>query len=336
MRTLLPSVAAGAAGHLAYKYLEPRKVRWHLVLLVLVPLSLTSSLFPHYSSVILAAIVAWSSYVIVLVIFTIAYRLSPPHPLARYPGPFICKLTKMHFALVSTGGRQHIYYHELHRHYGDIVRTGPNELSFCTPELIVPMVGPRGMPKAEFWDGQFGEPEQKIFRSLVGIRDPQKHAKIRRIWARGFTPEALRSYHPILNKRVSNLISHFDARVARGQTIDLSKWISYFTYDVMSDIAFGDDIEMMQHQDSMGFWKTMEEAMPTGMVLAHIPWLTNFVYKVPGVARKIKIFRESARQRVLRRLERGSTTQDLFYHLMDEGKLDPTPPAIEQVLVMRL
>ncbi|KAG6893790.1 hypothetical protein C0992_008619, partial [Termitomyces sp. T32_za158] len=80
---------------------------------------------------------------------------------------------------------------------------------------------------AQVWDGQFGEPEQKIFRSLVGIRDPQKHAQVRRVWARGFTPEALRSYHPILNKRVSNLISHFDARV--GQKLDLSKWISYFT-----------------------------------------------------------------------------------------------------------
>ncbi|KAG6902335.1 hypothetical protein C0995_001372 [Termitomyces sp. Mi166 len=89
------------------------------------------------------------------------------------------------------------------------------------------MLGPRGMPKAEFWDGQFGEPEQRVFRSLAGIRDPHKRVQIRRIWARGFTPEALRSYHPILNKRVRDLISYFDARV--GQTIDLSKWISYFT-----------------------------------------------------------------------------------------------------------
>lgn len=76
----------------------------------------------------------------------------------------------------------------------------------------------------QVWDSQF---EQKVFRSLVGIRDPQKHAHMRRIWSRGFTPEALRSYHPILNKRVRNLIGHFDVRV--GQNIDLSKWISYFT-----------------------------------------------------------------------------------------------------------
>ncbi|KAG6902334.1 hypothetical protein C0995_001371 [Termitomyces sp. Mi166 len=100
----------------------------------------------------------------------------------------------------------------------------------------------------------------------------------------------------------------------------------------MSDMAFGDDIEMMQNQDSMGYWKTMEESMPTGMVFAHIPWVTSFVHKIPGVAEKIKIFRESARRRVLRRLERGPTTRDLFYYLMDEGKVDPTPPAVEQVV----
>ncbi|KAG6908777.1 hypothetical protein DXG01_003306 [Tephrocybe rancida] len=310
------------------RYFEPRKLRWHFALLVLAPLSSTPALAPFYPHVLLAALVAWSSYVTSLTACTIAYRLSPFHPLAKYPGPFLCKVSKIYFAVVSFNGKQHEHYNDLHRLYGDIVRTGPNELSFCTPDVIAPMHGPRGMPKAEFWDGQYAE--QTTFRSLVGIRDPRVHARVRRVWARGFTPEALRSYQPILNKRVGNLITHFEARV--GQTVDLSKWISYFTYDVMSDMAFGDNVEMMQNQDSMGFWKTLEESTPVGMLLAHLPWFAVFVHRVPGVAEKIKIFREQCRNRVLRRLERGASNQDLFYHLMDEGKLDSAPVAIEQVV----
>ncbi|KAG6855797.1 hypothetical protein H0H87_010750 [Tephrocybe sp. NHM501043] len=69
------------------------------------------------------------------------------------------------------------------------------------------------------WDGHFAD--QTTFRSLVGIRDPQVHTRVRRVWARGFTSQALRSYEPILNKRVGNLVAHFEARI--GQIVDLSK-----------------------------------------------------------------------------------------------------------------
>ncbi|KAG6863633.1 hypothetical protein C0991_004531 [Blastosporella zonata] len=255
---LLTSLLPGVVAHLVYRFLEPRKLRWHFILLVLSPLSLTPFLMPYYSHVILAALAAWSTYLIILVSCTVAYRISPIHPLAKYPGPFICKVSKIYFAIVAYGGKQHEYYNELHRRYGDVVRTGPNELSFCSPDVVAPMLGPRGMPKAEFWDGQFAE--QKAFRTLVGIRDPQLHARVRRVWARGFTPQALRSYETILNKRVGNLVSHFAHRV--GQTVDLSKWVSYFTYDVMSDMAFGDNVEMMQNQDPIGFWKLLEESVP--------------------------------------------------------------------------
>jgi hypothetical protein len=52
------------------------------------------------------------------------YRLSPLHPLAKYPGPTRCKLTKIWMAWISFGGRAHIYYKTLHDKYGPIVRIG--------------------------------------------------------------------------------------------------------------------------------------------------------------------------------------------------------------------
>lgn len=55
----------------------------------------------------------------------LVYRLSPWHPLANYPGPLICKITKFHLAFLSLKGKQHIYYVKLHQKYGDVVRVGP-------------------------------------------------------------------------------------------------------------------------------------------------------------------------------------------------------------------
>lgn len=46
------------------------------------------------------------------------------HPLARYPGPILCKISMFWLAKVAWGGKEHIYHQELHERYGDIIRIG--------------------------------------------------------------------------------------------------------------------------------------------------------------------------------------------------------------------
>lgn len=54
----------------------------------------------------------------------VCYRLSPFHPLAEYPGPLICKATKLWGAWVALRGDSHWYVKDLHKRYGPIVRIG--------------------------------------------------------------------------------------------------------------------------------------------------------------------------------------------------------------------
>ncbi|KAG5715374.1 Cytochrome P450 67, partial [Termitomyces sp. T112] len=191
---LLPPLLGGSAAHIVYRWWEPRQLYLHFSLLVVAPLTLTPYLTAYFSHALLAALSAWVCYLASLVACTVLYRVSPVHPLAKYPGPLPCKITKLYFAIVAFGGKQHKWYNELHRRYGDVVRIGPNELSFCSPDLIAPGLGSHGMPKSAAFDRHSIDPDCKI---MVAIRNPPQHAKVRRVWARGFTPEALRAYHPI-------------------------------------------------------------------------------------------------------------------------------------------
>lgn len=59
-----------------------------------------------------------------LAAFTVLYRLAPFHPLAKYPGPVIWRMSSMVLAGVSYGGRRHIIIDELHAKYGRFVRIG--------------------------------------------------------------------------------------------------------------------------------------------------------------------------------------------------------------------
>ena len=89
-----------------------------------VPALLTYLYRPHVSSVLWAAVTVFSVFFISLFTSITLYRVSPWHPLAKYPGPLICKLTQFHLATLSLRGKQHIYFAKMHEKYGDIVRVG--------------------------------------------------------------------------------------------------------------------------------------------------------------------------------------------------------------------
>lgn len=57
-------------------------------------------------------------------VYIVVYRLSPFHPLAKYPGPLRCKISKGWMAYVAARGDMHRYVNGLHVQYGDAVRIG--------------------------------------------------------------------------------------------------------------------------------------------------------------------------------------------------------------------
>ena len=97
-----------------------------MALLVILPLSVSNIFLPYYSplqAVALSLLIHLST----LVSSIIVYRLSPIHPLARYPGPALLKLSKWPAVWIAVHGKQHFYYQSLHEQYGDVVRIGMSD-----------------------------------------------------------------------------------------------------------------------------------------------------------------------------------------------------------------
>ena len=78
----------------------------------------------------------------VLLIF-IAYlaRNRFNHGLQKYPGPFLASLTDWWRFFDVWGRRPDITHIKLHRKHGDIVRLGPNALSFASPKALKVIYG---------------------------------------------------------------------------------------------------------------------------------------------------------------------------------------------------
>ncbi|CAK5283611.1 unnamed protein product [Mycena citricolor] len=332
-QTVASVVGAGVVCHLLFNRLEPRRLASFFTLLIVPPAALVYALqVPRHvgESVLVAVAATYGGYYASLLASLLVYRLSPFHPLAEYPGPIMCKVSKIWLTAVSMRGKQHIYYTELHQKYGDIVRVGPNELSFRQVDAIHPMMGTQeGLPKAEWWDGRM--PEDPKFRPILGLRDPEEHARRRRPWNRALSTSMLKEYESLVEGRVSQIVDMVSAK--RGQPVDLSKWFGWFTYDVMNDVMFSTGGNALATEDKDDMLEIIAQSQPTALFLGHLPWAAEFYRWIPGVGEPLRRYRKYAAHRATRRKLEGSNRKDVFYHLIDEAGLETSPVSLAQVIV---
>ena len=112
------------AAYQCFHHLEPRSRLPLFSLLFLVPVILSIPISYHVPWPSAAVLLAFSAYGSAVILFTLIYRLSPVHPLAKYPGPVVAKTSKLWAAHLSATGNMHRYYKSLHNRYGDVVRVG--------------------------------------------------------------------------------------------------------------------------------------------------------------------------------------------------------------------
>ncbi|KAJ6468383.1 cytochrome P450 [Mycena sanguinolenta] len=328
--TLAIIICAGLTCHLAFNRLEPRFLVHFVSLLGLPPTLLAPLVFPHASGILSAVALTFSVYFSSLVISTTVYRISPLHPLAKYPGPLLCKASKLWFTAIAMKGKQHLYYLELHQRYGDVVRIGPNELSFRDVNAIVPMMGSKGMPKGPWWDGRV--PENREVRPLLALRDPEEHARRRRAWNRAFSTPALKDYEILIEIRTSQLVDCLTTKVASKKSVDLSKWLGWLTLDIMNDIMFSGGGDSMVFEDRDDTSRLLGNAQPMALLMGHLPWISQLYLWLPSMGQGLRAFRKYAADRASERKARGSHHKDVFYHLIDEAGVEPTPPSSAQIV----
>jgi hypothetical protein len=116
--------------HLLFRRFEPRSHLSRVALLVVIPVLLSTPISYSVQSPYTAIPLAFAAYWSCLVGFTLAYRLSLFHPLAKYPGPVLAKSSKWWAAYESAIGDQHRCYKRLHDRYGDVIRIGGSSPSF--------------------------------------------------------------------------------------------------------------------------------------------------------------------------------------------------------------
>ncbi|KAF8970538.1 high nitrogen upregulated cytochrome P450 monooxygenase 2 [Flammula alnicola] len=276
---------------------------------------------PH--SLIISAACAYSLFYTVVVVSVIGYRLSPYHPLARYPGPTIMKVTKLWGAWIAYTGKTHVYLKAVHDKYGPTVRIGPNELSTIEKAFLPHILGNQGMPKGPMWDGRkFAQTEaQQDYDNIIDLRDPILHAQLRKPWNKAFSAEPMKDYEALLMPRIMQINSQLKEICMKSEhgigRVDIAKWISCFAFDFIGDVAFGGCFQLMREGDKDGCFRSMEAAMYLPSITQHVPCISKLMRYFPIINGGMTKFIKFGMEHALRRYSLEMKRKDLFYHMSE-------------------
>ncbi|KAK6206423.1 hypothetical protein LQW54_007716 [Pestalotiopsis sp. IQ-011] len=276
----------------------------------------------HYTTA-LAAIVTLLSIWLMKCIYNIYW-----HPLSKFPGPKLAAASDWYYARWYTSGDWPFLSQELHRKYGDVVRIGPNELSFNTPKALKDIYshatkGQKKFLKSDFYDFAHGRPD------IVAARDPAEHAVQRRQLAHAFSTKSLRGQEGIVQGYLDQFVDQMGKLSVEKGSVEVGEAFNWLTFDIIGDLAFGESFGAVA-SGKTHFW--VEVIMSSFFVMT----LSNLRKRIPAMTlalpflipmsflSNVKKHKALTLEKTRKRISLGDMGRDDFFSnlLKTDGALD--------------
>ena len=262
----------------------------------------------------------------------IAYRLIF-HPLAKYPGPLLGRLTDLYSVYHAWTGQRHLNLYHLHQKYGDIVRYGPNSVSINTNTALQTIYSFKAnVRKANFYSVF---PATKGSWSTHSAIDKNLHARKRRVLSQAFSDSAMRGLQPHILEVIETFCcavgdyppgTDLEKKEKKQQDSwskpkDMASWANYMSYDVLGDICYGASFDTLTRSDNRFAIKLVQTSSRFHYLTAQMP-----VLKKLGLDRLLfgdmrnqrQRFMAYSRARLAERMKLGvdNDRRDFFYYLL--------------------
>ncbi|CAK7213413.1 hypothetical protein SEUCBS140593_001841 [Sporothrix eucalyptigena] len=156
-------------------------------------------------------------------------------PLRKIPGPFFASWTRFPRIFAVTIGKPHEWELKLHRKYGRIVRTGPDQVSVGDPAMINVIYNANDkFKKSPFYIPFMVYDEEGMLPDPLVISDKALHTRMKKNAYTAYSMGAMLQLEPL----VDAVTDRFFALLNKRPTCDLGKWLRFYATD-------GDPIGMM-------------------------------------------------------------------------------------------
>ncbi|KAI9901973.1 hypothetical protein N3K66_003790 [Trichothecium roseum] len=244
------------------------------------------------------------------------------HPLAKYPGPVLAKLTDAYQLVHAYRGDRHLEFWRLHQRYGPVVRFGPNSVSFDSAPALRDVYGFKAnVVKAEFYNA-FAHPVANTHNT----RDRQVHARKRRVLSAAFADNAVREAQRFILGNVRtfcDVVGEGLAGDGKGWTVpkNMSDWCSYLAIDILGDLSFGKAFHMLESPDNRFALDLVEAATTRHLICGTMPIVDKLKldkYLFPNLAAGRVRYMNYSKGQLAERTKLGEDTdrRDFFYYLL--------------------
>ncbi|KAK1852707.1 cytochrome p450 [Colletotrichum chrysophilum] len=160
--------------------------------------------------------------------------------LNKYPGPFLASLTDWWRFFDVKGQRPEVTHQKLHEKYGNVVRLGPNTLSFADPAALKTIYGlNKGFVKSDFYIVQQSVVKGHSLQSLFSTTDNSFHSQFRRCVNSAFSMSALVQYEPFVDNTTKLFLSQTEKLFAGNpEGCDFTTWLQFYAFDVIGEITY--------------------------------------------------------------------------------------------------
>lgn len=257
-------------------------------------------------------------YTVGLVIYRVFF-----HPLAKYPGPLIAKITDAYQLYHAYKGDRHLEFWRLHQKYGKVVRFGPNSLVFNSNKALKEIYGFRSnVRKAEFYNA-FVHPAANTHNT----RDKELHARKRRVLSHAFAEGAMKEMQRYILGNVRTFCEQIGIQdagdEAKGwtQPRNMADWCNYLAMDILGDLSFGKAFHMLESPDNRFALGLVEAATTRHLICGTMPVVDRLkLDKVlfPGLAAGRARYMAYSKGQLTERTKLGEETdrRDFFYYLL--------------------
>ncbi|ROW01871.1 hypothetical protein VMCG_05635 [Cytospora schulzeri] len=218
---------------------------------------------------------------------------------------------------------------ELHRKHGKIVRIGPNDLSFATPEAYRDIYGHVTAGKKRFLKSSLYE---RAVPRITSVRDPAVHAQQRKALSNAFSAKALRDQEGVVHQYVDLLLQQLGRLGEDGQKpVNATDAYNWLTFDIIGDLAFGEPFGALSEGSS--YWvKLISDSVMFDSLDYRMKtkpwdrWMIPFIWgsRWEEMKQKYKLNLSLSKEKAKKRIELGDSLkrQDFFGHLIKKNEIN--------------
>ncbi|KAI0129094.1 cytochrome P450-like protein [Xylariales sp. AK1849] len=269
------------------------------------------------TTVVLGFAALSATYLLTLIIYRLYF-----HPLSKYPGPFLAKITDAYQLYHAWKGDRHLEFWRTHERYGRIVRFGPNSVSFNSNTALKEIYGFKSnVRKAEFYDA-FVHPAPNTHNT----RDKTTHARKRRVLSHGFSDSAMKEMERYILANVRSFCEQIGvgaSEESKGWTRakNMADWCNYLAMDILGDLCFGKAFNMLEKPDNRYALELVSLATTRHLICGTLPLVAKLgldnvlFHRIAAGRAKYMAYSKS---QLTERTKLGDDTdrRDFFYHLL--------------------